>query len=152
AGAGEEAAAVQRWRAWAGVPAGSLLRVWERAPCLHCWHRRGRGLLWGPDQETRPADPQCHAGESPQPSQDSQDLRRTIHNLSLHRSEQREGDRGSWMMPDSPRTFAAGRGPGIERGCWRRVTSWAAACLWCLWSVAAGCLSVLPHLSAVGHS
>lgn len=54
------------------------------------------------------------------------------------------------MGPHSPRTFAAGRGPGIGRGCWRRVTSWAAACLCCLRNVAAGCLSVPPRLSAAG--
>lgn len=56
----------------------------------------------------------------------------------------------SWMELYSPQTFAAGRGPGIGRECWRRVTSWAAACLCCLRSVAAGCLSVPPRLSAGG--
>lgn len=29
----------------------------------------------------------------------------------------------------SPQTFAAGRGHGSGRGCWRHVTSWAAASL-----------------------
>lgn len=29
----------------------------------------------------------------------------------------------------SPQTFAAGRGRGSGRGCWRHVTSWAAASL-----------------------
>lgn len=64
--------------------------------------------------------------------------------------ELRAAGRGWLQGPDSPRTFAAGRGPGIGRGCWRRVTSWAAACLCCLRNVAAGCLSVPPRLSAAG--
>lgn len=66
--------------------------------------------------------------------------------------ERSAGDAGGWTGPDSPRTFAASRGPGIGRGCWRHVTSWAAACLCCLRSVAAGCLSVPPRLSAVGNT
>lgn len=66
--------------------------------------------------------------------------------------ERKAGDAGGWMGLDSPQTFAAGQGPGIGRGCWRRVTSWAAACLCCLRSVAAGCLSVPPRLSAVGST
>lgn len=72
--------------------------------------------------------------------------------MPLAALEQRAVDTGGWKAPDSPRTFAAGRGPGIGRGCWRRVTSWAAACLCCLRSVAAGSLSVPPRLSAAGST
>lgn len=72
--------------------------------------------------------------------------------VSQGSAEQRAGDMGGLAALDSPRTFAAGQGPGIGRGCWRRVTSWAAACLWCLRSVSAGSLSVPPRLSAAGST
>lgn len=34
----------------------------------------------------------------------------------------------------SPRTFAEGQGPGSGKGCWRHVTSWAAASLTNRWA------------------
>lgn len=89
-------------------------------------HTQGLGRI-GPWEVAVPRSRWCHGG-------------------ALSREQGCDG----WMEPYSPQTFAAGRGPGIERECWRRVTSWAAACLCCLRSVAAGCLSVPPRLSAVG--
>lgn len=53
---------------------------------------------------------------------------------------------------DSPQTFAAGQGPGSGKGCWKRVTVWAAACQnHTLVGVASGCLSVPLHLCAGGE-
>jgi len=55
----------------------------------------------------------------------------------------------------SPRTFAAGRGLGSGRGCWRRVTSWAAASptsRWAAGGAAGKSPSVPPPPPAAGHT
>lgn len=53
----------------------------------------------------------------------------------------------------SPQTFAAGQGLGNGKGCWRRVTSWAAASRrnrWAAGGAAGSPLSVQPPLPAAG--